>query len=125
MFSFAKVQVLLNVASSSPRTLIVNLEGEDSVEVEVQYESIPCSKCLSASHLSTKCPFRMKPGLLKTPAQAAVLIAPTTSEDLGSEEGASLQVSSAPESTILTNSGDSRSVSDLEVSPQDQGNWIL
>ncbi|KAJ8632849.1 hypothetical protein MRB53_026185 [Persea americana] len=68
MFSFARVQVLPNVVSSSPGTLTVKLEGEDIVEVEVQYESILCSQCLSARHLSTKCPFIMKPGLLKTHA---------------------------------------------------------
>lgn len=41
MFSFARVQVLLIVASSFPRTLSVDLEGEDLVEVEVQCEAIP------------------------------------------------------------------------------------
>lgn len=67
--------MLLNVANTPPQTLSVDLEGEGSVQVEVQYESIPCSECVSAGHLSAKCPFRQRPGLLKTPAQDAVLIA--------------------------------------------------
>ncbi|KAJ8627311.1 hypothetical protein MRB53_020618 [Persea americana] len=97
MFSFTRVLVLLNVAIPSPKTLSVDLEGEGIVQVEVQYESIPCSECLSASHLSTQCPFRMRPDLLKNPAQKVVLIAPPTYGDLESKEGANLQVSPTPE----------------------------
>ncbi|KAJ8650247.1 hypothetical protein MRB53_003270 [Persea americana] len=88
MLSFARVQVLLDVARSSPRLLTVALEGEESVNVEVQYESIPCSECPSAGHLSTKCPFKLKPRLLKTPAQDAVPTAPTTIEDPRKDKGA-------------------------------------
>lgn len=75
MLSFAKVQVLMDVARPTPRLLIVDLEGEDTVEVEVQCENIPCFECLSVGHLSTKYSFRTKPNLLKTPAQVALLIA--------------------------------------------------
>ncbi|KAJ8641937.1 hypothetical protein MRB53_018631 [Persea americana] len=115
MLSFARVQVLLDVARSSLRLLTVELEGEDSVDVEVQYENIPYSECFSAGHLSTKCPFRMKPRLLKTPAQAAVLIAPTTSGDSGIVKGANLQDSPVHVTNLtpLTNPGVTGSVSFL------------
>ncbi|KAJ8629856.1 hypothetical protein MRB53_023179 [Persea americana] len=83
MLSFAIVQVLLDVARASPRLLTMELEGEDSVIVEVQYERIPCSECLSAGHQSSTCPFGSKPGLVKTPAQDPMLIVPTSSRDPG------------------------------------------
>lgn len=72
---------------------MVEIEAEDIVEVEVQYESIPCFECLLACHLSTKCPSKMKPSLLKTPAQEPILITLNTSEDLGSKDVASHLVS--------------------------------
>lgn len=131
MFSFARVQVLLNVATSSPRTITVELEGEESIEAGVQYESIPCSECLSARHISTKCPFRMKPGLLKTPAQATILIVSSTSEDLGPETDVSLQAPPATEvrpqvpplttAFAFTDPRDSGSTPILEVLPKEQG----
>ncbi|KAJ8639593.1 hypothetical protein MRB53_016287 [Persea americana] len=119
MFSFARVQVLLDVASSSPRTLIVELEGEDSLEVEVQYESIPCSKCLSPGHLPTKCPYKKKPGLMKTPAQAAVLITPSTLEVCGLETEASFQAPPATIAFASTNSKDSDSAHVKEAHPKE------
>ncbi|KAJ8640040.1 hypothetical protein MRB53_016734 [Persea americana] len=117
MFSFARVQVLLNVARSSPSTLFVDLEGEDSVEVEVQYESIPCSKCLSAGHLSIKCPFKMKPGLMKTPTQATVLVATLTSQDFGPDDGDSHQASPTIEVSAFSIPG-----VDQVIFPNEQGN---
>ena len=107
MFSFARGQVLLDVASFSPRTLTVELEGEDSIKVEVQCESIPCSECLSTGHLPTKCPYRKKPGLMNTPSQAAVLIAPSTPKVRGSEVEASFQAPPDIVAFTSTNSRDS------------------
>ncbi|XXG85956.1 hypothetical protein AAC387_Pa11g0950 [Persea americana] len=48
-----------------PHSISVDLEGDTKVEVEVQYENIPCSECLSAGHLTGKCPFVLKRGILK------------------------------------------------------------
>ena len=48
----------------------------------------------------------MKPSLLKTPAQAAVLITPTISEDLGPDVGVICQSSPAIEAIALLISGD-------------------
>ncbi|KAJ8640538.1 hypothetical protein MRB53_017232 [Persea americana] len=79
MLSYNRVLLNLDVAKSSPRSLTVELEGDEIVEVQVQYENIPCSECLSAGHLSINCPFRVKPSLLTTPVQAALLNTPTTS----------------------------------------------
>ncbi|XXG57223.1 hypothetical protein AAC387_Pa03g4436 [Persea americana] len=84
MLSFARVQVLLDVARANPRLLIVELEGEDSVTVEVQYERFPCSECLLDGHQSSKCPFSSKSGLVKTPTIDPVLIVPTSQEREGS-----------------------------------------
>ncbi|KAJ8617592.1 hypothetical protein MRB53_013778 [Persea americana] len=49
-----------------------DLEGDDKVEVEVQYENIPYSECLSAGHLIAKCPFTFKHGILRAPASASI-----------------------------------------------------
>lgn len=68
MLYFARVLVNLDVKMTGPGVLVVELEGDTVVEVEVQYENVPRSKCLSASHLSRKWPFSAaKPPLLKTP----------------------------------------------------------
>lgn len=53
--------------------LSVELEGDRVVEVEVLYENIPWSSCLSASHVSSLCSYASKPRLLKTPLAAAQL----------------------------------------------------
>ncbi|KAJ8636810.1 hypothetical protein MRB53_011077 [Persea americana] len=60
--------ILLSIASSVvPRKLFVELEGDTAVDVEVHYENVPCSECLSVGHLSGKCLFSAtKPALLKT-----------------------------------------------------------
>lgn len=71
LLSFARVLVNLNVAEVNPRYITVEMEGDEKVEVEVQCENIPCSSCLSAGHLSTKCPFRDKPALLPSPVLAS------------------------------------------------------
>ncbi|KAJ8618165.1 hypothetical protein MRB53_014351 [Persea americana] len=68
MLSFARVLVNLDVAKPNLTSVMVDLEGDGVVEVEVLYENIPCPNCLSAGHLSSKCPFSSKPPLLKTPA---------------------------------------------------------
>ncbi|RWR87682.1 hypothetical protein CKAN_01663600 [Cinnamomum micranthum f. kanehirae] len=73
MLSFARVLVYLDMAKACPRSLLVDLEGDATVEVEVLYENIPCSACLSAGHLSTKCPYTVKPALLKSLVQTALL----------------------------------------------------
>ena len=79
MLSYTRVLVNLDVAKSGPRSLAVELEGDAVMEVEVLHENIPCSECLSAGHLSAKCPFTMKPALLKTPSTAILLKSPPTS----------------------------------------------
>ncbi|KAJ8633582.1 hypothetical protein MRB53_026918 [Persea americana] len=84
MLFFARVQVLMDVAKESPSHLTVDLEGEGAVEVEVQYENIPCSECLSTGHLSSKCPFTHRPGLIKTSALADLPITPISARSAGS-----------------------------------------
>ena len=91
MLSFVRVQVLLDVTRASSRHLTVELEGENSVIVEVQYERIPYSECLSVGHQSFTCPFSSKPNPVKTPAPDPVLIVPSSSWDPRIEKGASLQ----------------------------------
>ncbi|KAJ8638549.1 hypothetical protein MRB53_012816 [Persea americana] len=75
MLSFARVQVLLDVARAIPRLLTVELE---------------------AGYQSYKCPFSSKPGLMKTLATDPVLIVPTSSGDPRKEKGASLQHHAPP-----------------------------
>ncbi|KAJ8640544.1 hypothetical protein MRB53_017238 [Persea americana] len=120
MFSFARVQVLLNVGSSFPRSLTIELEGEGTVEVDVQYESIPCSNCLSVGHLSTQCPFKMKPGLMKTPAPPSPNSGPADppSPDSGPVDDGPADVASAPDAGNPMVHGSSQ---DLEDHPKEQG----
>lgn len=66
MLSYARVLVNLDVASVSPSSITVELEGDVIMDVAVQYENVPCAKCLSSGHISPKCPFRLKSGLLPT-----------------------------------------------------------
>ncbi|KAJ8615420.1 hypothetical protein MRB53_034792 [Persea americana] len=84
MLSYARVLVNLDVAKSYPRFLSVELESDATLEVEVLYENIPYSECLSTGHLSTNCPYRVKLALLKSPTQAALLKTPPTIVDAGS-----------------------------------------
>ncbi|KAJ8648918.1 hypothetical protein MRB53_001941 [Persea americana] len=72
MLSFARILVNLELAKPNPNSLVVELEGHTVVEVEVLYENIPCSSCLSAGHMSAMCPFSSKPSLLKTPSTVKV-----------------------------------------------------
>lgn len=58
----------LDVSIPSPKSILVVLEGEEMVEVEDQYENIPCSQCLLAGHRTTKCLFVEKLGILRTPS---------------------------------------------------------
>ncbi|KAJ8634970.1 hypothetical protein MRB53_009237 [Persea americana] len=58
----------------------VVLEGDANVEVEVQYENIPCSECLSACHIPAECPFAANPGILRTPL-ATIVEASSISRD--------------------------------------------
>ncbi|XXG63633.1 hypothetical protein AAC387_Pa05g1774 [Persea americana] len=103
MLSYNRVLLNLDVAKSSPRSLTVELEGDEIVEVQVQYENIPCSECLSAGHLSINCPFRVKPSLLTTPVQAALLNTPTTSAISGTvlEPKASAKGSQPPVAILV------------------------
>ncbi|KAJ8645020.1 hypothetical protein MRB53_006768 [Persea americana] len=55
-----------DVASVSPSSITVELEGDVIMDVAVQYENVPCAECLSSGHISPKCPFRLKSGLLPT-----------------------------------------------------------
>lgn len=55
------------------------------MEVKVLYENISCSQCLSVGHLSTKCPYRVKPALLKSPSQAALLKTPPITDEVGTD----------------------------------------
>lgn len=43
ILSYAGVLVNLDVTMTNPKFISVDLEGEAMVEVEVQYENIPCS----------------------------------------------------------------------------------
>ncbi|XXG47182.1 hypothetical protein AAC387_Pa02g1863 [Persea americana] len=73
ILSYARVLVNLDVGKPGPSLLLVELEGDEAVEVEVLYENIPCSECLSSGHLQAKCPYLHKPGLLKTSISAPPL----------------------------------------------------
>ncbi|KAJ8619846.1 hypothetical protein MRB53_028375 [Persea americana] len=79
MMSFARILVNLDLSKPYPNSVSVALEGDTVVEVEVLYENIPCSSCLSAGHLVEVCPFSSKPVLLKSPS-AAALGQPTVSQ---------------------------------------------
>ncbi|XXG73649.1 hypothetical protein AAC387_Pa07g2531 [Persea americana] len=70
MLSYARVLVNLDVATVSPSSIPVELEGDAVVDVKVLYENIPCADCLSTGHISSKCPLIAKPGLLSPPATA-------------------------------------------------------
>lgn len=52
MLSYARVLVNLDVTKSGPNSLTLEPEEDATVEVEVQYENVPCFDCHSASHLS-------------------------------------------------------------------------
>ncbi|KAJ8642025.1 hypothetical protein MRB53_018719 [Persea americana] len=64
----------------------------------------------------------MKPGLLKTPAQEAVLIAPTTSGDYKTIMGASLQDSLTLVATRTSSTKVTSLASNQGASPQEIGN---
>ncbi|KAJ8630519.1 hypothetical protein MRB53_023842 [Persea americana] len=73
ILSFARILVNLDVATPCPKFISVDLEGDGMVEVEIQYDNIPCSECLSAGHLSDKCPFSIKSGILRKLPSAQLL----------------------------------------------------
>ncbi|XXG85934.1 hypothetical protein AAC387_Pa11g0929 [Persea americana] len=73
ILSYARVLVNFDVGKPGARLLSVDMEGEGVVEVEVLYENIPCSECLSSGHLQAKCPFTHKLGIWKTPTPAPSL----------------------------------------------------
>ncbi|XXG67040.1 hypothetical protein AAC387_Pa06g0474 [Persea americana] len=50
MLSYAKVLVNLDVSKPGPSCLLVELEGESSVEVTIIYENVPSSGCFSTGH---------------------------------------------------------------------------
>lgn len=77
---YARVLVNLDVAIPNPNSIAVVLEGDANVEVEVQYENIPCSECLSACHITAECPFAANPGILRTPL-ATIVEASSISRD--------------------------------------------
>ena len=62
----------LDLSNPYPYSIFVDLEGDAKVEVEVQYENIPYSECLSAGHLTAKCPFAFKCRILRAPASASI-----------------------------------------------------
>ncbi|XXG76634.1 hypothetical protein AAC387_Pa08g0941 [Persea americana] len=68
MLSYARVLVNLDATKLGPNFLIVELEGDATVEVEVLYENVLCSDCFSTGHLSAKCPFSNKPALSTPPS---------------------------------------------------------
>lgn len=57
----------LDVTNHNPKPISFNLEGDVKVEVDVQYKNIPYSECLLVGHLTAKCPFAAKRGILRTP----------------------------------------------------------
>ena len=67
ILSYDRVLANLDVSNLLPYSISVDLEADAKVEVELQYENIPCSKCLSAGHLTAKCPFASKRGTLRKP----------------------------------------------------------
>ncbi|KAJ8615272.1 hypothetical protein MRB53_034644 [Persea americana] len=87
-----RVLVNLDVSKPGPNSISVELEGQDTAEVEILYENIPCSDCLSAGHLIAKCPFSTKPPLLKSP-QTNQLLGPSPDENLDKEPPKSNHVS--------------------------------
>ncbi|XXG45984.1 hypothetical protein AAC387_Pa02g0929 [Persea americana] len=82
ILSYARVLVNLDVGKPGPRLLTIEMEGEYAIEVEVLYENVPCSKCLSVGHLQAKCPYTSKPSILKTPTTSASFSKPVPLDNL-------------------------------------------
>ncbi|KAJ8618135.1 hypothetical protein MRB53_014321 [Persea americana] len=103
-------------AGPSPNSISVHLEGEGVavVEVDVQYENIPCSECLFAGHLTAGCPYAVKPGLLKLPAKVIQTENPPPSTTAESAKDASIEDTQIPVPTSEI-SGDIDSVLDASV----------
>eukprot|EP00268_Persea_americana_P013385 TRINITY_DN15864_c0_g1_i2.p1 TRINITY_DN15864_c0_g1~~TRINITY_DN15864_c0_g1_i2.p1 ORF type:complete len:225 (+),score=34.96 TRINITY_DN15864_c0_g1_i2:865-1539(+) len=116
ILSYARVLVNLDVAKPSPNSISVHLEGEGVavVEVDVQYENIPCSECLFAGHLTAGCPYAVKPGLLKLPAKVIQTENPPPSTTAESAKDASIEDTQIPVPTSEI-SGDIDSVLDASV----------
>lgn len=70
-----------DVTNPNPKSISVDLKGDAKVEVDVQYENIPCSECLSAGHLTAKCPFAAKRGILRTPDPVTIHEKPAAPRD--------------------------------------------
>ncbi|KAJ8644313.1 hypothetical protein MRB53_006061 [Persea americana] len=93
ILSYDRVLANLDVSNLLPYSISVDLEADAKVEVELQYENIPCSKCLSAGHLTAKCPFASKRGTLRKPGDPRGVKA-TLPDSLATARGSP---SSAPE----------------------------
>lgn len=106
--------VNLDVGKPSPNSISVDLEGGPVVEVDVQYENIPCSECLSAGHLTAGCPYAVKPGLLKLPAKVIQMENPPSFTAAESAKGAIIEDTQIPVPTSEI-SGDIDSVLDASV----------
>lgn len=111
ILSYVKILVNLDVATPCPKSISVDLEGDVTVEVEIQYENIPSLECFSAGHLTDKYPFTAKLGLLRRPAPISMQAPSLISSDRDLSKAVEFEVVDVglmPRSTNAAEDADTR-----------------
>lgn len=111
--TYARVQVELNLLKELLSEIWPEMEEDDSIPIHIEYENLPCSKCLIPGHHPKFCPSEPKssdkqsikqPTLPHPSAQAGILGPPPPSppQPDNMEESNKIQESTGPTSPILT-----------------------